>query len=193
MSKNKMSRRHVLSLMGGLWTGAFVSQAEGAQIPSQVPELRILPAESGHVHSEVLNNLGRVLGNSSFSSQVGLTKILDQLSESHLITKDESDALKEIIRLIYTKEDKKVIKDKVDFIVKQLRQKAGNVAVAIASIALDSIDFIIAYRRPMYIVASDIGGALAGAFTGLKLGGGIRSDRCDRRCGFRVSKCCVRE
>ncbi len=175
---SNVSRRHLLAVIGALGVGALIPTTEAAQDVAQRAQLPIPPDQAGEFHRRMLADFSERLGKSSLVSVDGLSALVDRLVQLKLITQEDGERLKELIHAIFSKDPMAAIRDRIETIYKQLRQKGSDVSIAIASIARDSLRFVIENKRAMIVVAQDVTGAITGAATGAALGGPVAAFLC---------------
>jgi hypothetical protein len=175
MNPSKIDRRHLL--IGAASVGIGVLAPEAATAQQVGPRLPFPPQAAGQIHGARLTEVGRTLGGASLESVDGLTRIVDELVKLRIISREDGEELKRIIEAIFGSETVDAIFERVNTIYDQLKQKTGELAIAIASIARDSVTYVrdnlkeVDLKRAVLIISADISGALTGASTGAKLGG----------------------
>jgi hypothetical protein len=121
-----------------------------------------------------LDEISRALDKTPIDSRDGLVRIVKLLVQRKIVTEEESKMLEALIDAIYSSLDS--MANKVDSIYKDARKTAGDLVVAIVSIARSSIEWVqknsekVDGVKATYIVSSDVLGALSGAALGAVFG-----------------------
>jgi hypothetical protein len=169
MHPDEMNRRHLMTAAAGASLGALISQTAVAQQPAQALRLPFSSKDVGPIHRTALVEISRVLTGTPLQTEAGLLKIVDKLVQSEVITAGEGERIKEIIKHIFSGAALDAILERIKPIYDQLAAGAGDVAAAIANIALDSIAYVkeraamIDPVEALRIVSADFAGALTAA------------------------------
>ena len=169
MKPRAMSRRGVIIAAAGASLGTLVPRA-GAQQSIQVPSFSIDPSGIGEHHRRAMEALQKVLGQRSINSPDGRNRVTDWLVELKLITKEEAELLKRLIDSISKRLPINDLSKSIDALYQEATKKSWQVAIAITSIAKDSVAYArtlgekekIDTTRVVVIVSADVMGALAG-------------------------------
>jgi hypothetical protein len=182
-NSNKESDMHLLELTrrqlliigtGGTFVESGFPTTAGAQ-GTEVPTFRLdlVPRKAGAFHNQQLDETAGSLDGLPLNSKEGLFRMVDLLVKLGLLTESDGQLLKALISTIFDE------RSDVNEIAKNLRklyddaaEKAGELAVAVCSIAHESIEYAkkLDPKRTIFIVAADVSGALNGAAALGKLG-----------------------
>lgn len=170
MNFEKANRRELIAAVTVTALGALVSDSATAQ-GSQESRPIFKPEDAGTLHGHTLDQISGVLNGIAINTKEGLHKIVGLLMEFKVINKPDADKLDKLVDAIFS--DPAEIQRKVNEIFDEARKDAGEVAKAIISIAKNSVEYAKGHQREIYIVTSDVSGALTGALTGAKFGAPI--------------------
>ena len=166
MNEGEPSNRRLFLAATGFGLAPLVAAAQQTPSPPSLP----FPARDfGSLHRAMLERISDVLSGTPLASKEGLFKIVDFLVEFGLLSKAEGESLKRIISAVVDSPTVEEMSKVANDVYNELKKKAGDLAVAIASIARDSIEYAkklaneIGTDRLVYIVSADVTGALTGA------------------------------
>ncbi|BCQ30035.1 hypothetical protein CBA19CS22_33010 [Caballeronia novacaledonica] len=171
MPEAKRLRRSLLA--ASLTTPFMLSDAFSEEAKKPVFELGPLADanRAGYNHEIGLDAIREVLGGFvNPASRSSLHKLADNLVSANVIHKDEIQSLHETIEVIFTSSSFDNLSKNISELAKDAKQDSDNVATALKNIASLSIK---AVRKNLKdpevtqaetIVATDLAGALAGAF-----------------------------
>lgn len=175
--KTGTDRRRFLLSAGGLSALLATSLNARAEEPAARMPL-IEPQQAGAIHRRLLKQTEQLLQGRSVSSAAQLL-LADKLTETGALSKTEAASLRDIQTTILETPDLDKIAQVIDRVYETTAKTAGELWIAIVSIARDSVAYAreqlerVGPQRAALIVASDIRGALEGAETGVALGGGM--------------------
>lgn len=167
-SKQVNRRQFVIATTAGL--GVLVPDI-AAQTKRQEPKPPYPPQDAGPIHGDMLRRISEDLAGSEITAKEGLLKLVAMLRQTEVITDADASMLREMIDIVFS--ELETAGKKLQELLDDAEKKAGEVTVAIVSIAKESVDFAKKHGRAIFIVSSDISGALSGAATGAKLGGQV--------------------
>jgi hypothetical protein len=180
MNTNNIGRRQLIITAAGAGLGALLTNRAAAQ---NAPGIIAPPAEkAGTLHQQGLREISEVLGNISISTKEGLIKLVNHLVKQGVISAEQAKILEEVINAIFSSvnadhiPDLNKMYDEIGKIYDAMKKGADDVAVAIVSIARDSVAYAIERLRDLdpktalELVESDVEGAISGAATGAKFG-----------------------
>jgi hypothetical protein len=168
MKPKEISRRQFATAVSSVGVGTLIPGAL-AQERMQEPKPAFPPRDAGGIHGDMLGRISEGLGGSEIRTKEGLLKLVSLLQQFDVISEQDAAMLRETIDAIFS--DPETIAARIDKIYAEAKEKAGEVTVAIISIAKNSVEFAKRHGKTILVVASDVSGALTGAATGAKLGG----------------------
>ncbi|MBB5340384.1 hypothetical protein [Tunturiibacter gelidoferens] len=168
MKPKEISRRQFATAVSSVGVGTMMPAAL-AQERLQEPKPAYPPRDAGGIHGDMLGRISEGLAGNDIHTKEGLLKLVALLQQFDVISEQDAAMLRETIDAIFSAPETTAAK--IDKIYAEAKEKAGEVTVAIISIAKNSVEFGRRHERAIYIVASDVSGALTGAATGAKLGG----------------------
>jgi len=172
MNSGTINRRKLLVAATGAGLGTSISAP--AQQSAQSPKFPYPPKDSGGFHNDTMNRIASTLEGKSINTRDGLLKIVDMLRELGVVNEADAQVLRELIGAIFSSSTLETLAATIEKLYRESMAKVGQVTAAIVSIARASVEDAKKYAqdnpRQIYIVSSDVVGALAGAAAGAKLG-----------------------
>ena len=135
-----------------------------------------LAKDAGTTHRERLTEITKKLDGKSPISLDGMNRLVDLLG-NRVFKKKGAELLKKLIKAIVEAVAMDALLEIVNALLKEAIEMLEDVAVAIISIARDSISYVKSFVSGLpthvivRIISADVQGALAGADVGEKLGG----------------------
>jgi hypothetical protein len=180
MSMNNIGRRELIITGAAAGLGVLLAHRASAQNKEELTAPRA--QDAGRLHQEGMQEISAALGTVPISTKEGLIRLVDYLVKKNVIDAKQADVLKSVITAVFDSvnadhlPDLNKMYDEVRRIYGTMEKQAEDVAVAIVSIAHDSVDYAkkhlkeIDAKTALEIVTSDIEGGLTGASTGSKFG-----------------------
>jgi hypothetical protein len=163
---DELNRRQLISVGTALALSTFVPTV-AAQQNTAGPRPPFPPADAGPLHERTMTNITNYLGQVPINSKDVLMKTVDFLLEQEgghkIISSGDADLLRKLIDVIFSASG--TMTQEIEKLYKIAVEKAGQVTIAIISIAKSSVNFAKKHRQEISIVASDVFGALSGAAT----------------------------
>ena len=173
--KSILNRRDVLVGITGMGLGSFIpASSSGQQNVHNQEAPPFTPKDAGPIHEDMLHLISEKLERAAINTAEGLSNLVKALTNAGVITKVDQEHLEKLIKVIFNSANADAMAKGIDEIYETAAGKAGDVAVAVISIARNSIKFakeqIKEHPRVVDVVSSDVGGALSGATVGKKFG-----------------------
>lgn len=175
MSEHPTTRRDLLAIAGTMGVGLLLGTTVGCVPPPNVRVRDAREAREDH-HQGVAQTLQILKGRPPLSLE-GLSMLVDSLVETEVITQNDGELLKKVLRAIFESEEVARIVSTVVVTYEELTDEVGEVAAAIIGIVRDSVDWVqdaaasITLESAICIVAKDMYGALNILRAAHKLGG----------------------
>jgi len=176
MTPVDVQRRSLLIAATGIGAGLMVPEALAQHGPSDQngPEARMI----GGIHGDMVNKLSDALKGTRPFSKDNLLELINLLSGKDVgnislpavLTPPQSDLVRKVVEAIYSSPDISEVAKKIEAMYKEVSDRTRDLGAAIVSIAHDSVQFAKKHQKAIFIVASDVGGALTGATQAAKLG-----------------------
>ena len=164
MNRDDTNRRRLLTAAFGAGLAAFApGHANGQEVPKS-PQLPFSPRAAGEIHRQALGAIGGILAGTPLNSVDGMKKLVEKLVQSEVITKAEAQIIEDVIDKIFGGMTIDALSESIKDIYKRIAETAGQVAVAILSIAVDSVAYVkklgekIDPKRAMEIIVADLQG-----------------------------------
>jgi hypothetical protein len=173
MKANEIARRRVLVGAAAISLGGFAPSAAAQQSAQELGLPR--PMAYGPIHGDMLSRISNALGRTVLDSKEGIFKLIDLLEKDVFVSKEDSELLKKLVDIILNSDSVAAMAREIESIYKAVTSKTADVAAAIISIARNSVENIERLggrsdvKKAIYIVSSDVTGALTGAAACSKL------------------------
>jgi hypothetical protein len=177
MKVTETNRRTIIIAGASLGLGALVPSLAAQQKGKSIP-LPFSARELGNVHESTVNYISENLGDEAPNTRKGLHQAVGLLKQLGFIDGDEAKLLDGLVDELYDSTDLDALREQIEAVLRTAIEKANDLTVAVVSIALSSIRYVIEsvkkklvdHQRAIFVVSGDISGALLGAAGCLKLG-----------------------
>src|SRR2546423_12081944 len=101
MNSGIINRRRLLVAATGVGLGTSVSAPAAPQRALET-KLPFPPKDFGAIHTDTMDKISSSLGGSSIDTRDGLLKVVDLLRRYELVSEDDANLLRELIRAMFS-------------------------------------------------------------------------------------------